>query len=185
MSSIDADSQKRWYVIHVRPGYEKPAIEKLQALIRTEGLEDQFGDIIMPTEEVLALRNGRQKKVPHKFLSGYILIHMVMNEASMQVVRHVRNKNIRGFLRSGDQPMPLSQREVDDIFGRLHEEGKLKPDVLFQPGQVVKIMAGPFEGFSGVIEEVDYEKENRLKVSVIVFQRATSVELEFSDVKAA
>jgi len=111
-----------------------------------------------------------------------------MNNGILQLVRHARNrnKNIIGFLGSGDIPVPLSQGEVDDIFGRLSQaEGKPRPKVLFQPGQVVKVIAGPFAGFNGVIEEADYEKKNRLRVSVVVFQRPTSVELEFSEVKAA
>lgn len=186
MSSTDVDSQKHWYVIHVRAGYEQQVIDNLNALIQTKGLEDQFGDILMPTEKVIEIRNGRQRKVPRKFFSGYIIINMIMSDVTLQLVRHVRNKNIRGFLGGGDRPVPLSQREVDDIFERLSAtEGQTKPKVMFQPGQAVKIVAGPFAGFTGVIEEADYEKKNRLRISVVVFQRATSVELEFSEVKAA
>ena len=186
MSLVDTDTQKRWYVVNVRAGYEKQAIENLRELIESEGLGDEFGEIVTPSEEVLEIRSGKQKKVPRKFFPGYILIHMSMNNATRQVVRHVRNKNVRGFLGGGNQPVPLSQREVDDIFEPLRAtEGKPKPKVLFQPGQVVKIIAGPFSGFSGVVEAVDYEKKNRLRISVIVFQRATSVELDFSEVQAA
>jgi transcriptional antiterminator NusG len=185
MSSVDVDSQKHWYVLHVRTGYEQPVIENLRALIQTEGAEDQFGDIVTPTEEVLEMHKGRQRKVKRKFFPGYILINMTMNDVALQLVRHVRNKNILGFLGSGDRPAPLSQREVDDIFERLHAtKGKPKLKVSFQPGQVVKIIAGPFAGFNGVVEEADYEKKNCLRVSIVVFQRATSVELEFSEVKA-
>jgi transcriptional antiterminator NusG len=186
MSSVDVDSGKGWYVIHVRSGYEQEVIENLRELIQKQKLEDQFGEILTPTEKVLEMRNGRQRKVPRKFFSGYVMINMAMNDSTLQLVRHVKNKNIRGFLGSGDRPVPLSQREVDGIFERLSAtEGQVKPKMLFRPGQVVKIIAGPFEGLSGVIEEADYEKKNRLRISVVFFQRAISVDLEFSEVKAA
>ena len=183
MSQVDSPPTKRWYVIRVRAGLEKKAIETLHSLIYSSGLEDQFGDIVTPTEEILEMRNGRKRRVPRKFFPGYILINMVMNEHTRHLVRDIRNKNVLGFLGSGDHPVPLSQSEVDGIFERLQETaGKPRPKILFQPGQMVQIISDPFVGFKGVVKEVDYEK-NRLNVSVIVFQRATAIDLNFSEVK--
>jgi transcriptional antiterminator NusG len=185
MSKVNIDQTKRWYVVHIRAGFERQVIHNLKERIQLEGLDSQFGEIVMPSEDVIEMRNGRKRKVPRKFFPGYILIQMEMNEATWYVVH--KAPYVLGFLGGrGDKPIPLSQREVDAIFERLHEtEGKARPKVLFEPGQMVRIISEPFKGFTGVVEEVDYEKKNRLRVSVIVFQRATSVELEFSEVEAA
>lgn len=179
------ENKKRWYVVHVRASFEKQVIQNLKERIQFEGLENQFGDIVMPTEDVLEMRNGRQRKVPRKFFPGYLLIYMEMNEATWYTVR--KTPSVLGFLGGGgDRPIPLSQREVDAIFERLHEtEGKPRPKVVFEPGQMVRIISEPFKGFTGVVEVADYEKKNRLRVSVTVFQRATSVELEFNEVEPA
>lgn len=185
MSKINVEQAKRWYVVHARAGFEKQVMQNLQERIHFEELESQFGEIVMPSEDVIEMRNGKKRKVPRKFFPGYILVQMEMNEATWYVVQ--KTPYVLGFLGGrGDKPIPLSQREVDAIFERLHEtEGKARPKVLFEPGQMVRIISEPFKGFTGVVEEVDYEKKNRLRVSVIVFQRATSVELELGEVEAA
>ncbi len=184
MSETNLNQSKRWYVVHVRAGFEKKVIQGLKERIQQEKLIDQFGEIIMPAEEVLEMRNGKKRKVPRKFFPGYILVHMHLDEVTWFLVR--KFTYVLGFLGGNDKPMPLSEKEINSIFDRLDEsKDRLKPKILFSPGQVVQITTGPFEGSSGVVKEVDYERKNRLIVSVIVFQRAISVELDFSGVKAA
>ncbi len=147
-------------------------------------MEELFGEVMVPTEEVVEIRGGQRRKSERKFFPGYVLVQMVMNDASWHLVRSV--PRVMGFIGgTSDRPAPISDKEVDAIMNRLQQVGdKPRPKTLFEPGEMVRVNDGPFADFNGVVEEVDYEK-SRLKVSVSIFGRATPVELDFSQVEKA
>ncbi len=174
----------RWYVVHAFSGYENQVKRSLSERIAMSGLEEQFGEILVPTEEVVEMRGGTQRKSERKFFPGYVLVQMEMNEATWHLVKDV--PRVMGFIGgTGDKPAPLSPREADAILQRIQEGvEKPKPKVLFEPGEVVRVNDGPFTDFNGVVEEVNYEK-SRLRVAVLIFGRSTPVELEFGQVEKA
>jgi transcriptional antiterminator NusG len=174
----------RWYVVHAFSGYENQVKRSLQERIALSGLQEQFGEILVPTEEVVEMRGGQQRKSERKFFPGYVLVQMEMNEATWHLVKDV--PRVMGFIGgTGDKPAPLSPREADAILQRIQEGvEKPKPKVLFEPGEVVRVNDGPFTDFNGVVEEVNYEK-SRLRVAVLIFGRSTPVELEFGQVEKA
>ncbi|MGH8486243.1 MAG: transcription termination/antitermination protein NusG, partial [Pseudomonas sp.] len=167
---------KRWYVVHAYSGYEKHVMRSLIERVKLAGMEDGFGEILVPTEEVVEMRNGQKRKSERKFFPGYVLVQMVMNDASWHLVRSV--PRVMGFIGgTSDRPAPIRDKEVDAIMNRLQQVGdKPRPKTMFEPGEMVRVSDGPFADFNGVVEEVDYEK-SRLKVSVSIFGRATPVEL--------
>lgn len=170
----------RWYVIQARSGLEGRAVKLLEEAIRLAEVEDLFEEVVIPTEEIVTMRAGQKRKTESKFYPGYILIKMVMNELSWHLVKDV--KPIVGFL-GGDKPTPLSEREAERILQRVQESAdKPRPKILFEPGEVVRVIDGPFADFNGVVEDVNYEK-SRLRVSVLIFGRSTPVELEFGQVE--
>lgn len=181
---------KQWYVVHAYSQYEKSVKKALLERIEREGMEDMFGDIKVPTEEVVEVRDGVKRKTERKFFPGYVLVEMDMDERSWHLVNSV--PKVMGFigstkdgskLREFKPPTPLSKREVDNIFGQVEESAnRPKPKTLFEPGQAVRVKSGPFADFSGVVEEANYEK-SRLRVAVTIFGRSTPVELEFSQVE--
>ena len=175
---------KRWYVVHAFSGYENQVKRSLIDRIAMSGLDDQFGDILVPTEEVVEMRGGTQRKSERKFFPGYVLVQMEMNEGTWHLVKDV--PRVMGFIGgTGDKPAPLSPKEADAILQRIQEGvEKPKPKVLFEPGEVVRVNDGPFTDFNGVVEEVNYEK-SRLRVAVLIFGRSTPVELEFGQVEKA
>lgn len=175
-------NKMNWYVIQVRSIHERAVLEALNERIQQQGMTEKFGQIIVPTEEIVEVRQGRKRKTARKFYPGYILIEMEMDEDSWYLVQKTPGvvKFIGG---TSDKPVPLSQAEVDKILQRIQEgNDKPRPKVLFEVGEVVRVVEGPFADFSGVVEEVNYEK-NRLSVSVVIFGRSTPVELEFTQVK--
>jgi transcriptional antiterminator NusG len=174
----------RWYVIHAYSGYEHYVVKALRERIERKGLEDKFGEIIVPTEEVVEMRAGQKRKSERKFFPGYVLVQMLMDDETWYLVRNV--PRVLGFIGgSAERPAPITEKEVKSILHRLTEgEKKPRPKVLFEPGEVVRVTEGPFADFNGVVEDVNYEK-NRLRVSVSIFGRATPVELEFSQVEKA
>jgi len=174
----------RWYVVHAFSGYENQVKRSLLERIAMSGLEDQFGDILVPTEEVVEMRGGTQRRSERKFFPGYVLVQMDMNEATWHLVKDV--PRVMGFIGgTGDKPAPLSPREADAILQRIQEGvEKPKPKVLYEPGEVVRVNDGPFTDFNGVVEEVNYEK-SRVRVAVLIFGRSTPVELEFGQVEKA
>ena len=178
------DQGRHWYCLYVRSSFEKRVIESLRERIHLENIENQFYEILLPSEEVLEMREGKKRKVSKTIFPGYILLNMEMNEAAWRLVRKV--PHVLSFLGgSGGRPIPVSQKEIDKILQKLHEnEHKPRPKVLFQPGQKIKIIKEPFLGFTGEVKKVDYDKKNRLQVSVVVFQRPILVELEFNQVQA-
>ncbi len=173
---------KRWYVVHAYSGFESQVKRSLQDRIQRAGMEEAFGEILVPTEEVVEMRGGQQRKSERKFFPGYVLVQMDMTDETWHLVKDV--PKVMGFIGgSGDRPAPISDREADAILQRVQEGvEKPRPKVLFEPGEVVRVIDGPFNDFNGVVEDVDYEK-NRLKVSVLIFGRSTPVDLEFGQVE--
>ncbi len=173
---------KRWYVVHAYSGFEKHVKRSLQERVKRAEMEDQFGEILVPTEEVVEMRGGQKRKSERKFFPGYVLVQMEMNEATWHLVKDC--PKVMGFIGgTADKPAPISDREAAAILQRV-EDGveKPKPKTLFEPGEVVRVVDGPFADFNGVVEEVNYEK-SRLQVAVLIFGRSTPVELEFSQVE--
>lgn len=173
---------KRWYVIHAYSGYEKQVMRSLEERIKLAGMEDQFGDILVPTEEVVEMRAGQKRKSERKFFPGYVLVQMEMNEGTWHLVKDT--SRVLGFIGgTAAKPAPITDREADVILRRVADgSDKPKPKTLFEPGEVVRVTDGPFADFTGVVEEVNYEK-SRVHVAVLIFGRPTPVELEFSQVE--
>ncbi len=174
----------RWYVVQVYSGFEHHVRRALQERVNLENMQDKFGQILVPTEEVVEMRDGQKRKSERKFFPGYVLVQMDMDEASWHLVRNI--SKVLGFIGgSSDKPAPISEKEVQAIMQRIQEGvDKPRPKVLYEPGEVVRVREGPFNDFNGVVEEVNYEK-NRLRVAVLIFGRSTPVELEFSQVEKA
>ena len=179
-----SEQRMRWYVVQAFSGYEGRVAKSLKEHIKIHGMEDKFGEVLVPTEEVIEMRAGQKRKSERKFFPGYVLVQMVMDETSWHLVRSV--PRVMGFIGgTSDRAAPISVKEADAILNRLQESvDKPKPKTLFEAGEVVRVSDGPFADFQGVVEEVDYEK-SRLKVSVLIFGRSTPVELEFGQVEKA
>ncbi len=173
---------KRWYVVHAYSGFERKVKQALEERIALANLSDQFGSILVPTEEVLEMRGGQKRRSERKFFPGYVLIQMVLNDETWHLVKET--PRIMGFIGgTADKPAPITQREVDDIQSRLEETvGKPAHKIVYEPGELVRVVNGPFNDFTGTVEEVNYEK-NRVRVAVLIFGRSTPVELEFSQVE--
>lgn len=171
-----------WYVVHAYSGYELQVMRTIQERVKRLELEDQFGEILVPTEEVVEMRDGKKRKSDRKFFPGYVLVQMEMNDATWHLVKE--SPRVLGFIGgTSDRPAPISEKEANAILQRV-EDGvdKPRPKILFEPGEVVRVNDGPFTDFNGVVEEVNYEK-SRLRVSVLIFGRSTPVELEFGQVE--
>lgn len=176
--------KKRWYVVQAFSGYEKRVAESLREHVKMHGMEDKFGEILVPTEEVVEMKGGKRAKSERKFFPGYVLVEMAMDEASWHLVKSI--PRVLGFIGGkADRPTPITQKEADTILNRLQDSvDKPKPKTLFEPGELVRVNDGPFADFNGTVESVDYDK-SRLTVSVSIFGRATPVELEFGQVEKA
>ncbi len=174
--------KKRWYVVHAFSGYEGKVKRSLEERIKRFGMEDYFGDILVPTEEVVEVKGGQQRRSERKFFPGYVLVNMEMTDDTWHLVKDV--PNVLGFIGGTEErPAPITDKEAEVILQRMQEgTEKPRPKVLFEPGEVVRVIDGPFNDFTGVVEEVDYDK-SRLKVSVSIFGRSTPVDLEFSQVE--
>jgi transcriptional antiterminator NusG len=173
---------KRWYVVHAYSGFEKQVMRTLKERVALEGMEEYFGEILVPTEEVVEMREGKKRKSERKFYPGYVLVQMEMEDRSWHLVKNT--PKVLGFIGgTKDKPAPITEKEADAILRRV-ESGvdKPKPKTLFEPGEVVRVTEGPFADFNGVVEEVDYDK-SRVKVAVLIFGRSTPVELEFGQVE--
>jgi len=173
---------KRWYVIHAYSGYEKQVKRSLEDRIQRAALEEMFGDVLVPTEEVVEMKGGQKRRSDRKFFPGYVLVEMEMTDDTWHLVKDV--PKVMGFIGgTAEKPAPISQKEADAILNRLQEGAdKPRPKVLFEPGEMVRVVDGPFNDFNGVVEDVDYDK-SRLKVAVLIFGRSTPVELEFHQVE--
>jgi transcriptional antiterminator NusG len=169
-------------VVHAYSGFEQQVKRLLQERIRRSGLEESFGEVLVPTEEVVEMRAGQRRRSDRKFFPGYVLVNMTMDDATWHLVKSV--PKVMGFIGgSSDRPAPISDREANEILQRVQEGvEKPRPKVLFAPGEVIRVVDGPFKDFSGMVEEVNYEK-SRLRLEVSIFGRSTPVELEFSQVE--
>ena len=174
----------RWYVVHAYSQYENNVMKALKERINRANLQEKFGEILVPTEEVIEIRDGQKRTTERKFFPGYVLVQMGMDEDTWHLVKST--PKVLGFIGgTPDKPAPISEKEANSILNRVEEAGeKPKPKTLYEPGEAVRVNDGPFADFSGVVEEVNYEK-SRLRVAVLIFGRSTPVELEFSQVEKA
>ena len=173
---------KRWFVVHAYSGFEKQVMRSLTERVRLAEMEDRFGDILVPTEEVVEMKNGVKRKTERKFFTGYVLVQMEMSEETWHLVKEC--PKVMGFIGGkADKPAPISDREAEAILNRVRTTVDApRPKTLFEPGEMVRVCDGPFADFNGTVEEVNYEK-NRLRVAVMIFGRSTPVELEFTQVE--
>lgn len=172
----------RWYIIQAFSGYEKQVQRALIERIKRSELSEYFGDVLVPTEEVIEMRDGKKRTVEHKLFPGYVLIEMEMREDTWHVVKDC--PNISGFIGgTKDQPAPITKVEADRILNRINKGADApRPKTMFEPGEEVLIIDGPFADFKGMVKKVDYEK-SRLSLMVSVFSRPTDVEIEFAKVE--
>ena len=172
----------RWYVVHAYSGFENQVKKSLTERIERYAMQEKFGEILVPMEEVVEMREGQKKRSERKFFPGYVLVQMAMDDESWHLVKDV--PKVLGFIGgTTDKPAPITDREADSILQRIQDGvDKPRPKVLFEPAEVVRVIDGPFNDFNGVVEEVNYEK-NRMLVAVQIFGRSTPVELEFGQVE--
>jgi transcriptional antiterminator NusG len=176
---------KRWYVVHAYSGFEKSVQRALLERIQHAGMQDKFGKILVPTEEVVEMKGGQKHMSERKFFPGYVLVEMEMDDEAWHLVKNT--PKVTGFVGGahGRKPPPISDKEVDAIMHQMQEGvEKPRPKVLFEVGEAVRVKEGPFTDFHGNVEDVNYDK-SKLRVSVTIFGRATPVELEFGQVEKA
>jgi transcriptional antiterminator NusG len=173
---------QRWYVVHAYSGYENKVKTAIIEYVERAGLGESFGKILVPSEEVVEIRDGKKRTSERKFFPGYVLVQMEMSEESWHLVKSV--PHVMGFIGgTSNRPAPISQKEVDNILQKVSDGvDKPKPKVVYEPGEVVRVVDGPFNDFEAVVEEIDYDR-NKLKVSVLIFGRSTPVDLEFTQVE--
>ena len=171
---------KRWYSVSVLSNFEKRVAEQIRHAVADKGLEDEIEEVLVPTEEVLEIRRGKKVTTERRFMPGYVLVRMEMNDRTYHLINSINR--VTGFLGPQGKPMPMRDAEVNQILNRV-EEGEAAPRnlIVYVVGETVQVTDGPFEGFSGMVEDVDDDAQ-RLKVSVSIFGRATPVELEFAQV---
>ena len=174
----------QWYVVHAYSNFEHTVKESLIERVRRAGLQERFGEILVPTEEVVEMREGQRRKSERKFFPGYVLVQMEMDDETWHLVKEV--PKVLGFIGgSSDRPAPITDKEAQAILNRVQEGvDKPRPKILFEPGEVVRVTEGPFNDFSGVVENVNYEK-SKVRVAVQILGRSTPVELDFSQVEKA
>ena len=172
----------RWYIVHAYSNFEHKVKSSLEERIDMMNLGDKFGEILVPTEEEVEMKSGSKRSSERKFFPGYVLVQMEMNDETWHFVKEV--PKVLGFVGgSSDNPAPISDAEAQHILQSVEEGAdKPRPKILFEPGEVVRVIDGPFKDFSGVVEKVNYEK-NRLQVSVQILGRSTPVELDFVQVE--
>ncbi|WP_334166111.1 transcription termination/antitermination protein NusG [Tepidimonas sp.] len=181
MSATPAEGM-RWYVVHAYSGMEKAAERNILERVQRAGMQHKFGRILVPTEEVVEIKNGVKRTAERKFFPGYVLVEMVMDDDTWHLVKNT--SKVTGFVGGArNRPTPISEEEVQKIIGQM-QEGADRPrhKIEFEVGELVRVKEGPFADFNGSVEEVNYEK-NKLRVSVTIFGRATPVELEFNQVE--
>ena len=191
---MDSETQNtRWYVVHAYSGFEKSVAQALRERILRADMQGRFGDVIVPTEEVVEMRSGQKRRSERKFFPGYVLVQIVTHDdngipridnESWHLVKET--PRVLGFIGgTADRPLPIRDEEAAAILNRVMEGvEKPRPKVLFEPGEMVRVTEGPFNDFNGVVEEVNYEK-SRVRVAVLIFGRSTPVELEFGQVEKA
>jgi transcriptional antiterminator NusG len=175
------DRTKQWYIVHTYSGFEKKVSESLRQRVQAYGLQDEIGEILIPTEVVVEMRGGRKVETPKRFFPGYILVEMTMSDNVWHIVRNT--PKVTGFVGAGSKPTPLTREEVDQILHQVSQSAeKPKPKYTFDKGDQVRINEGPFTSFNGVVDEVNLDR-NTLKVMVTIFGRSTPVELDFLQVE--
>jgi transcription termination/antitermination protein NusG len=178
---VASNPRHKWYIVHAYSNFEKKVAEAIRDQARQQGIEDQFSEILVPTEDVVEIRRGRKFNSERKFFPGYVLVKMELTDEAYVLVKNT--PKVTGFLGSPSKPAPVSEKEVARIIGAI-EEGveRPKPTIHFDIGETVRVTDGPFQSFSGVVEQVDEERA-RLRVTVSIFGRATPVELEYGQVE--
>ena len=172
---------KNWYIVHTYSGFEKKVAESLAQRVQAYGLQNEIGEILIPTEDVVEMRSGRKVVTPKRFFPGYILVEMNMSDHAWHVVKNT--PKVTGFVGAGIKPTPLSKDEVEQILDQVRTAAeKPKPKYMFEKSEPVRITDGPFNNFTGVVDEVNLDR-NTLKVMVTIFGRQTPVELDFSQVQ--
>jgi transcription termination/antitermination protein NusG len=182
MAGASTNPDLKWYVVHAYSGMEKAVERNIIERISRSGMESKFGRILVPTEEVVEVKNGQKRTTERKFFPGYVLVEMVMDDETWHLVKHT-NK-VTGFVGGAkNRPAPISEADVQKIVNQM-QEGTDKPrhKVEFEVGEYIRVKEGPFTDFNGTVEEVNYER-NKMRVSVTIFGRATPVELEFGQVE--
>jgi len=193
ISMTETQTDKRWYVVHAYSGFEKSVAQALRDRIVRMEMQDRFGDVLVPTEEVIEMRAGQKRRSERKFFPGYVLVQIATHDEggipridneSWHLVKEA--PKVMGFIGgTADRPLAIRDAEADMILQRVQDGvEKPKPKVLFEPGQMVRVVDGPFNDFNGVVEEINYDK-SRLRVAVLIFGRSTPVELEFGQVEKA
>ncbi|MCY3769759.1 MAG: transcription termination/antitermination protein NusG [Gammaproteobacteria bacterium] len=172
----------RWYVVQAFSGFEKRVMQSLKDYITRAGMEDRFGRILVPTEEVVEMKGGQKRTSERKFFPGYVLVQMEMTDETWHLVKGV--PRVAGFIGGSDnRPVPISDREANDIIQQVSDSAdNPKMKFTFAPGEIVRIIDGPFQDFNGTVEDANFEK-SKLKVSVTIFGRSTPVELNFTQVE--
>ena len=172
----------RWYIVHAYSNYEYKVKASLQERVEMMGLQEKFGEILVPTEEVVEMKEGTKRSTERKFFPGYVLVQMEMDDETWHLVKQV--PRVLGFIGgSSDRPAPITDKEANNILQRVIDgSDKPQPKVMFESGELVRVIDGPFKDFSGVVEKVNYEK-NRLQVAVQILGRSTPVELDFGQVE--
>ena len=182
VAPLAAPSTKRWYIVHAYSGMEKAVERNLRERIDRAGMQDKFGRILVPTEEVVELKNGKKSVTERRIYPGYVLVEMDMADDTWHLVKHT--SKVTGFIGGArNRPAPISEAEVAKIVNQMQEGvDKPRPKVEWIVGELVRVKEGPFTDFNGAVEEVNYEK-SKVKVSVTIFGRATGVELDFAQVE--
>lgn len=172
----------RWYVVHAYSGYEKKVALALQDRVKLHRLDERFGEIMVPTEEVVEMRDGQKRTSERMFFPGYVLVQMELDDQTWHLVKET--PRVMGFIGGkADRPAPISDREAELILQRMQDsEEAPRPKTMFEPGEMVRVCDGPFNDFNGVVEEVNYSK-SKLRVAVSIFGRSTPVELDFVQVQ--
>lgn len=175
---------KRWYVVHAYSGYEKKVALAIKERVELAGMEELFGEILVPTEEVVEIRGGQKRKSERKFFPGYVLVQMELSDDTWHLIKET--PRVMGFIGGkADKPAPITEREANAILARVHDaEEKPRPKTLFEPGEMIRVIDGPFNDFNATVEEVNYDK-SKLRVAVTIFGRSTPVELDFTQVEKA
>jgi transcriptional antiterminator NusG len=187
------NANMRWYVVHAYSGFEKSVAQALRDRIVRAEMQDRFGEVLVPTEEIVEMRAGQKRRSERKFFPGYVLVQIVTHDEggipridseSWHLIKET--PKVMGFIGgTADRPLPIADKEANMILQRVQDGvEKPKPKVLFEPGQMVRVVDGPFNDFNGVVEEINYEK-SRLRVAVLIFGRSTPVELAFGQVEKA
>ena len=174
-----ASEEKRWYVVHTYSGYENKVKANLEQRVKSMGMEDQIFQVLIPTEKVLEAKAGRRKFVQKKVFPGYVVVEMILNNESWQVVRNT--PGVTRFVGAGGKPVPLKEEEINIILKQMGK-GEKPPKLEVELGETIRIVVGPFTGYTGKVKEIDHDR-NKLKVFLSIFGRETAVELDFNDIE--